>query len=80
MWMKQIGPNIFTEFSPDEMFFCVFTVVAGLAWFLSIADRHEYVKFKCFITDYSHIKDNLKTSVAWSLVRCQLKYSSMAQS
>ena len=43
MWMKQIGPNIFTEFSPDEMFFCVFTVVAGLAWFLSIADRHEYV-------------------------------------
>ena len=33
MWMKQIGPNIFTEFSPDEMFFCVFTVVAGLAWF-----------------------------------------------
>ena len=55
-YKAQIGPNIFTEFSPDEMFFCVFTVVAGLAWFLSITDRHEYVKVKCFITDYSHIK------------------------
>ena len=30
-YKAQIGPHIFTEFSPDEMFFCVFTVVAGLA-------------------------------------------------